>query len=203
MNAAAAKRVLNVGGNSKAIPLPPIYAGWEHVLLDIDPAGKPDIVCDARNMYDLPGASFDAIYCSHNLEHYFLHDAVDVVLGFLHVLRDDGFIEIRVPDVGELMRLVAQNNWDISDTVYVSMLGPISVRDMLYGFQKQIEQSGNDFFAHKNGFTRESLTELLTECGFKHCFVSTADIEIVVYAFKQPPNAYARELLHLEKMEGK
>jgi SAM-dependent methyltransferase len=195
----AAKRVLNVGGNSKAIALPPIYAGWEHVLLDIDPAGKPDIVCDARNMYDLPGASFDAIYCSHNLEHYFLHDAVDVILGFLHVLRDDGFIEVRVPDIGELMRLVAHNNWDISDTVYVSMAGPITVRDMLYGFQKQIEQSGNDFFAHKNGFTRQSLTELLTECGFKHCFVRSADIEIAVYAFKNPPDASARELLHLEK----
>ena len=196
------KRVLNVGGNSKAIPLPPIYAGWEHVLLDIDPAGKPDIVCDARNMYDLPGASFDAIYCSHNLEHYFLHDAIDVVLGFLHVLRDDGFIEVRVPDIGELMRLVAQNNWDISDTVYISMAGPISVRDMLYGLQIQIEQSGNDFFAHKNGFTRQSLTELLTGCGFKHCFVSTADIEIAVYAFKNPPGAYARELLQLDKREA-
>ena len=31
------KKVLNVGGNSKAIPLPPQYAGFDHVLLDIDP----------------------------------------------------------------------------------------------------------------------------------------------------------------------
>jgi hypothetical protein len=99
------------------------------------------------------------------------------------------------------MRLVAENNWDISDTVYISPIGPITVRDMVYGLQNQIEYSGNDFFAHKNGFTRQSLTELLTECGFKHCFVSTADIEIVVYAFKNPPGAYARELLLLEKRD--
>jgi len=31
------KKVLNVGGGSKNIPIPPLYSGWEHVLLDIDP----------------------------------------------------------------------------------------------------------------------------------------------------------------------
>ena len=41
------KKVLNVGGNNKAI-LPPQYAGFQHLMLDIDPRGSPDIVCDAR-----------------------------------------------------------------------------------------------------------------------------------------------------------
>ena len=44
------KKVLNVGGNNKSIALPPHYAGFEHLLLDIDPAGSPDIVCDAREL---------------------------------------------------------------------------------------------------------------------------------------------------------
>jgi hypothetical protein len=47
------KNVLNVGGNSKAIPLPPHYAEFEHLLLDIDPKGSPDIVCDARMLTTL------------------------------------------------------------------------------------------------------------------------------------------------------
>ena len=64
------KRVLNVGGASKAIPIPQHYAGWEHVLLDVDPNQEPDIVCDARELVELPAGGFDAIYCSHNLEHY-------------------------------------------------------------------------------------------------------------------------------------
>jgi len=38
-------RVLNVGGNSRNIQLPPQYAEFEHVLLDIDPNVSPDIVC--------------------------------------------------------------------------------------------------------------------------------------------------------------
>ena len=67
MSVSTVKRVLNVGGNSREIPLPPIYAGWEQILLDIDPAGRPDIVGDARNLESLPAASCDAVYCSHNL----------------------------------------------------------------------------------------------------------------------------------------
>jgi len=34
------RRVLNVGGNNKSIPLPPQYERWEHVLLDIDPRAQ-------------------------------------------------------------------------------------------------------------------------------------------------------------------
>jgi hypothetical protein len=36
-------RVLNVGGNSKLIPIPSHYAGWEHLLPDIDPRGNHKI----------------------------------------------------------------------------------------------------------------------------------------------------------------
>ena len=53
-------KVLNVGGNSKAIALPPIFDGYEHLLLDIDPTGKPDLLCDARELtsnYEIGRAS--------------------------------------------------------------------------------------------------------------------------------------------------
>lgn len=63
------KKVLNVGGNSKTIPLALQYAEFEHLLLDIDPKGAPDIVCDARQLTTLDASQFDAVYCSHNLEH--------------------------------------------------------------------------------------------------------------------------------------
>jgi hypothetical protein len=82
-------RVLNVGGNDKRIPIPPHYLGWDHVLLDIDANVHPDIVCDARQLTLLPAAEFDAVYCSHNFEHYYPHDGRKVLRGFLHVLRSD------------------------------------------------------------------------------------------------------------------
>src|SRR5262249_58225949 len=62
------KKVLNVGGNTKAIAIPGHYARWTHHLLDIDPRGAPDILCDARRLKTLPADSYDAVYCSHNLE---------------------------------------------------------------------------------------------------------------------------------------
>ena len=43
-----AKRLLNVGGGSKSIPIPAEYEGFDDVLLDVDPAGQPDIVLDGR-----------------------------------------------------------------------------------------------------------------------------------------------------------
>jgi predicted SAM-dependent methyltransferase len=99
------KKVLNVGGNSKEIPLPPQYAGFEQLLLDIDPTGSPDIVCDARNLTTLENGLFDAVYCSHNLEHYYRHDVPKVLGGFLHVLKEGGFAHIVVPDINEVMRI--------------------------------------------------------------------------------------------------
>ena len=93
------RRVLNVGGASKDIPIPAHYTGWNHLLLDIDARRNPDVLCDARELELLEANQFDAIYCSHNLEHYYKHDGARVLRGFLHVLKADGFAEVAVPDL--------------------------------------------------------------------------------------------------------
>lgn len=147
-------RVLNVGGNDKNIPIPAHYSGWQHDLLDIDPKAKPDVLCDARKLLNvLRAGSYDAVYCSHNLEHYYVHDARAVIRGFAHVLGNSGFAEIIVPDIGAVIRFIAQHDIDLSDGIIDSPVGEICGRDIIYGWAAQIESSGNDFFAHKNGFT--------------------------------------------------
>ena len=191
------KRVLNVGGNNKAIALPEPYRGWENVLLDIDPRGNPDVVCDARELTRLQGAAYDAVYCSHNLEHYYRHDVPKVLAGFRHVLKDAGFAHIRVPDMGEVMRQVVQKSMDIDDVLYQSPAGPITVRDVFYGYGLEIERSGNDFFAHKTGFTKKSLVQMLGRCGFPFVFSTAENLEVVALAFKQKPDEYARSLFAL------
>ena len=183
------KKVLNVGGNSKAIPLPPPYAGYEHLLLDIDPTGQPDICCDARKLTTLTAGQFDAIYCSHNLEHYYHHDVANVLAGFRHVLNDNGFAHIRVPDVGAVMKACAERGLDIEDVLYQSSLGPITVMDVLYGYGKQIESSGVEFFAHKTGFTPKSLSKALVAAGFGHIYCTSGNLEVTAWAFKSIPSA--------------
>jgi SAM-dependent methyltransferase len=192
----AARRLLNVGGNNKQIRIPDYYAAFEHLLLDIDPSGKPDVACDARNMTSLAAQQFDAIYCSHNLEHYFAHDVPKVLAGFLHVLKPDGFAEIRVPDLDLVIRTYVERNMDLDDVLYTSGAGPIMIRDVLYGFGKEIERSGVDFYAHKTGFTAKTLTGALSKAGFKFMLRRTGrPFELLVYAFPNRPGAFHETLL--------
>lgn len=189
------KKLLNVGGNSKAIPLPAQYAGFEQLLLDIDPKVSPDILCDARKLATLAGSQFDAVYCSHNLEHYYRHELPAVLAGFLHVLKDGGFAHIRVPDIGELMRVSVARGLDIEDVIYQSDAGPIMGLDMLYGYGAEIERTGQDFFAHKTGFTEKSLLALLHRADFKEVFSRVGEFEVDALAFKGTPDQATRALL--------
>lgn len=191
------RKVLNVGGNSKTVSLPAQYDGWEHVLLDIDSKVKPDIVCDARELTKLPAAAFDSVYCSHNLEHYHRHDGLMVLAGFIHVLKTDGFAFIRVPDMGAVMQTVVAKSLDIDDFLYQSPEGPITVRDVIYGYGVEIERSGNDFYAHKTGFTPKSLKSFLTAAGFPWVFVGAGHLEIRAVAFTHEPCEYAQKLFNL------
>lgn len=196
MDGQATLRLLNVGGGSKAHAIPDYYARFEHLLLDIDPRGKPDVLCDARELETQEPSRFDAIYCSHNLEHYFRHDVPRVLKGFVHVLNDTGFAEIRVPDLGALFKTVVERGMDIEDILYVSKAGPIAVRDVIYGFGREIEQSGQDFYAHKTGFTQRSLTRVLIAGGFRYVLQRQGtQWELRVIAFKREPTPAQEALL--------
>jgi len=176
------KKILNVGGNNKTISIPDYYAGWRHDLLDIDPRGNPDIVCDARELTRLPGEIYDAIYCSHNLA---------VVKGFHHMLKENGFAEIRVPDISQVIKAMQDQSIDLHEQLYTSASGPITAHDVIYGFQKEIEQSCQDFYAHKTGFTPQSLVRVLLAGGFQKVFLRTeGQVEIFAIhalAFKETP----------------
>ena len=191
------KKVLNVGGNSKQIQLPPQYCDFKHVLLDIDPGVSPDIVCDARDLPTLEAKQFDAVHCSHNLEHYYRHEVQKVLAGFLHVLKDSGFAHIIVPDINEVMRVTIERNLDIDDVLYQSDAGPIMVLDVLYGYHQEIERSGLDYFAHKTGFTQKSLTNALQKSGFQKIYSGANNLEVHAFAFKTTPDQATRTLFNL------
>ncbi len=193
------RHVLNVGGGSKAIALPPHYAGWGHLMLDLDPGARPDVLLDARELARLDAGLFDAVYCSHNLEHYYAHDVPKVLAGFAHVLKHDGFAEIRVPDLGAVAREMVERGRDMEDILYLSPAGPISVRDVVYGFGRAIEKTGTEFYAHKTGFTRRALATALGRAGFGHVYALAplAAFEIRAVALCSPAAPYHLTLLGL------
>lgn len=193
-----AKKVLNVGGGSKATPIPAYYSNWQHDLLDIDDRGDPDLVCDARELSMLEACQYDAVYCSHNLEHYYRHEGLKVLQGFVHILKDDGFAEIRVPDIAQVIGAVRDQQLDLDDVLYESAAGPISAHDVIYGLQSEIVSSGQDFYAHKTGFTPKSLVKFLYEGGFRHVYlVEDEHLAVHALAFKLEPSATQRGLLAL------
>lgn len=187
---AVVHKVLNVGGNSKAIPIPDCYDGWQHDLLDIDPQGNPDVLCDARDLLRLAPRQYDSIYCSHNLEHYHRHDLVKVLKGFRTILKKDGFVYVRVPDLFAVMKRVVGDGLDIDDVLYELPNASILVRDVIFGWELEIERSGNDFFAHKTGFTAKSLKTALENCGFKSVNVwAGCNYELTALAFLTDDNS--------------
>ena len=137
------------------------------------------------------------IYCSHNLEHYYRHDVARVLAGFVHVLKPDGWADIRVPDLPELMRRVTEESIELDATLYESPAGPISVLDVIYGFGTEIERSGQDFFAHKTGFSAELLTRTLRRAGFTTIYTTRGNLEIKALAFRSKPGEEVRKMFTL------
>ncbi len=192
------KKFLNVGGNSKDISVPSQFDGWEHLLLDIDPAGNPDIVCDAREIKTLEPGQFHAVYCSHNLEHFYHHEVPKVLQGFRHVLRPNGFVMISVPDLGDVIRTMVERGLDLDDVLYTTAAGiPILVRDVFYGWGFRMELDEHDYFAHKTGFTQNSLESVLKQNGFKYVYIQNQPLNIVAVAFMRKPEGWARDMLGL------
>lgn len=189
--------LLNVGGGSKTIPIPPHYGGWQHLLLDIDPRGGAEVVFDARELERLPAGVFDAIYCSHNLEHYYHHDVPRVLAGFVHLLKADGFAEVRVPDLEAVFREIVVKGRSLDEQFQPNPRGPITARDIIYGWTVEIEESGTDLYQHKTGFTWATLTGALQRAGFGEVWKAPPMVayELRALAFKRPSTPDQRRLL--------
>ena len=198
----ARRNVLDVGGGPREYALPPHYADWRRLMLDVDANAKPDVLLDARSLATLPAAQFDAVYCSHNLEHYHEHEVAKVLAGFAHVLKaPDGFVEIRVPDLHAVAQAMVAQGRDLGDALYVSPAGPIRVVDVLYGYSRAIEQSGQDYYAHKTGFTRRALRGALEAAGFTRAYrlAPLGPFEIRTLALRAAPGGLHREMFGLEE----
>lgn len=180
------QRVLNVGSGD-SLYLPPIYRGWEQVRLDIDPAVKPDVVCDAKEMRRLKGNEYDSVFCSHTLEHFYRHEVPGVLAGLAHVLKPDGFVYVTVPDLQAVMEAVVKGGRDIDETWYQSNGGPISFHDVLYGWSKQMAH-GNLYYAHHTGFSAKGLAKAMRAVGMVKVLTACDGSSIHAYGFKSKPS---------------
>jgi len=181
-------KVLNVGAGGPGIKTPPWFEGWQVVRLDIDPQTCPDITMDARKIEGSIGA-FDAVYCSHNIEHYSRRDAGRVVQGIRFVLKPGGFADIITPNIGLVLREAGKQGWDTDTFLYQSPAGPVTVSDMLFGHERQIELAEHPgFMAHKSAWSSRTLPLTMSWCGFAHIMVVEQGFDLRCVGFLQQPN---------------
>ena len=146
------KTLLNVGcGYSNKSQLKGFdNDNWNEIRFDIDEDVNPDIVGTLTDMSLVETASVDAVYSAYNIDHIYAHE-VPIALGeFFRVLKDDGFVVIKCPDLQSVAEAIAQDK--LLDTLYISPIGPISAIDIMYGNRQEISD-GNNYMEKKVGFT--------------------------------------------------
>jgi SAM-dependent methyltransferase len=136
---------------------------WHELRFDIDRSVRPDIVGTIVDMAGVRSASVDLVWSSHNIEHVTSHEVGLVFREFLRVLRPGGELLLTTPDLQRVAERIVAGVLD--EPIYTSPSGAISPLDMVYGYTAAIAD-GNDFMAHKTGFTAASLTTKLRAAGF-------------------------------------
>ena len=157
---------------------------WKEIRLDIDEDVNPDIVGTITDMKLVETATVDAVYSAYNIDHIYAHE-VPIALGeFYRVLKDDGLVIIKCPDLQSIAEAVAQDK--LLDTLYVSPIGPISAIDIMYGNRQEISE-GNTYMEKKVGFTYTALDGSFFEAGFKTRYGGRSQNawELMLVAFKQ------------------
>ena len=129
------------------------WTGYEVVRLDIDPSTNPDIVASMTDMGDI--GPFDAVYCSHSLEHLYPHEVPVALSEFFRVLKPGGKLIILVPD----LEGVSPTDDELPDSPGLCGL------HLFYGDASLIPE--HPYMAHHCGFIASTLQAVMEAAGFK------------------------------------
>lgn len=151
-------RVLHAGCGGESLP------DWldasVETRLDINPEHSPDFVASITDLGDI--GEYDAVYCSHCLEHVHGYEVARTLAEFHRVLRPGGCALIVVPDLEDAR--------PTDEVLYVSPAGPVTGHDLIYGKQELVEHMPH--MAHHTGFTAATLALGLEGAGFGPVAVS-------------------------------
>ena len=194
------KNLLHVGCgyNTKENTLKYYDDEWKETRVDINPDVNPDILGTMKDLSNVQNNSYDSVFSAHSIEHVYIHEVNTVLKAFYRVLKQNGFLVITCPDLKSISKLIVEDK--LLEVAYESPAGSINPADMLWGHSNSIKE-GNEFMAHKCGFTKKTLMAALTNAGFK----SVAGVEVPKYfdlwAVAQKNKAEKEEFLqHVKKI---
>lgn len=159
-------RLLHVGcgpRNGPGAALPELFAGYEELRMDIDPATAPDVV-GSMTAIDLPDGSVDGVYASHILEHVEQWEVQQALYEVWRVLRPGGVALIVVPDLERVAQEILEHP-GLIETVTAGAPFGVAPLDMLFGWQPAVFR-GQEAMRHRTAFTQLTLAGHLEAAGF-------------------------------------
>jgi predicted SAM-dependent methyltransferase len=143
----------------------------EYVNIDIQSFPGIDIIADATNLSFIPDESIDYIVAQHLLEYVPRPLTIKTLNEWWRLLSFRSVLEIRVTDVGLLVKGLYLNQVSKEMGVHDEM-----VMSMLYG--KQLDM----YDIRYNGFTSEFLQGVLTGVGYRIIGVAHEDYDVIISA---------------------
>ena len=154
---------------------------WEEVRLDINKNANPDILGSMTDLSMINDEEYHGIFSSHNLEHIYAHQVDSTVKEFVRILKPEGELLIMVPDLMIVAKAIVDGKY--LEPLYDSPAGPISPVDILYGHRASIA-AGNEYMAHKVGFTMEALLGILKGACFGTVVGAKGDFNLYALTLK-------------------
>ena len=181
------KTFLNVGcGPQSESKIRGFDNNWKEIRLDIDVGVNPDIVGTLTDMKKVETASVDAVHSAYNIDHIYAHQVPIALSEFYRVLKDDGIVFVRCPDIQSVCEAVLQDK--LLDPFYETEDGTkIAPLDILFGNREEISE-GNEYMTKKCGFTYSVLNTVFADAGFKARYggrIPFNGAELALVAFKQ------------------
>jgi hypothetical protein len=146
---------------------------------------NPDIVMRIELedlVYRFGENTVDYILANDVIEHLFHWEAVKILKEFYSLLNAGGCLEIRVPDT---KRIIETDEMPIEDKIFFLYGRQDINRPGGWNLEQDLSRKMHpDFFCHKFGWTKKSLSDLLIEIGFKHTEILEDGFNFICKSYK-------------------
>lgn len=125
-----------------------------YLNVDIAPDAESDLHVDTLSF--LPDASVERIECYHVFEHFDYFEAKATLIDWLRILKEEGELVLELPNLAVCATELGKHFNDDGDDL--AMMG-------IFSSPHLVRQYGEPML-HKWGWTPETLTDELLNCGF-------------------------------------